>query len=127
MQVTLNKSEKIIYDILINDIDVVDALNIITQYAKLTNIKVNGERHARDGIESMMQQKRRKSRKTKSKDYPDEDEYSLTADEALLLAARHVSETLGEDPIEKNYKGSPITKEEFLEAFDQRLEDMRAE
>jgi hypothetical protein len=65
------------------------------------------------------EKKTRKSRKSKNRDYADEDEKALlTADEALLQAARRASE---------NYKGSPVTKEEFLQAFDQRLEDMRDE
>jgi hypothetical protein len=133
MQVTLSKNEKIIYDVLINDINVVDAIHIVSQYAALTTIRVNEEKHG-DEIKAIMQQKKkeaRKPRKRKNSDYADEDDYDmfadrrasseealLSADAALLQATRQVS---------KSYKGSPITKEEFIEAFDQRLEDMRCD
>jgi hypothetical protein len=59
MQVTMSKNEKIIFDILINDIDVLDALNIVIQYAALTNIRINEDKHARDErTKDLMKQKR---------------------------------------------------------------------
>jgi hypothetical protein len=153
MQVTLNRSEKIIFDILMNDITTVDALNIITQYAAHTNLKIIEKNIYDDAFVSIYDDddifiskksktptefvsvvykprpcddvprsvddimKAKRTRKSKDR-VPPSEEALLSADAALIQAAKQTN---------KNYKGSPVTKEEFLEAFDQRMEDMRDE
>jgi hypothetical protein len=110
---TLNKNEKIIYDVLINDINVVDAIHIVSQYAALTTIRVNGEKHTGE-IQELMKQKRTR----KSKDYPDED-YQENADLMIRLKKDDIKLKKVKDI------SSPITVGEFAEAFDKRMQEMK--